>query len=133
MPKDYPLPIRSYKGHRGPKKNTARISISGGFGPGRRNLKCPKCKRPATKFYYGCEKNPLGGICQACKEKVRGEKPRQTVQIAVKKSVSGYQPGLADFPGDPSAYVEGPCDLDKKMCQKKREPLTWRDPVPDIQ
>lgn len=35
--------------------------------------------------------------------------------------VSGYHPGMARFPGDPKAYVDGPLSLAKRLDELKRE------------
>ena len=60
---------------------------------------------------------PCGG---AYRKLIGAGQGRRRAPAGQVRSVSGYQPGLARFPDDPRAYVEGPHSLNKLKDAAKR-------------
>lgn len=63
--------------------------------------------------------------CPACG--AAGRRAWRTCPPARMVDVSGFHPGLARFPGDPLAHVEGKHSLNKLVDEKKREGRTVLD------
>ena len=100
---------------------------SRGFGRGLNRkdaMRCPRCKTtghtrfiqiPNDAFLKEAEEEwRLELVCTKCRDEIRGEPPDTNFpNVIISPDVSGYQPGIAKYPGDPDAYVTGKWDLDK--------------------
>lgn len=105
-----------------------------GFGSGLSRedcMRCPRCKTTGhTRFIQiredailadREEKWRLELLCTSCWSKICGKlNDANFPNVIMGKDYSGYQPGLAKYPGDKNAYVTSKRDLDRKVAGRER-------------